>query len=141
MNIRIGSNRFENVEIPILWGKRAILQDAEGRLSVVDLGADRARLEVLGDGPAPGVAFRPVPDGFVITHEGLDLYSFNRVRKSFTSLSLGLPDVKLGRDAIAVGTNRYISGVVAGYGVGIAITDSSVAFGAPLPDGIARLEL
>ncbi len=58
--------QFENVEIPLLWGTRAVIQDHEGLISVVDLEGDTARLEIVGDKPAPGVEFVPTLEGFQI---------------------------------------------------------------------------
>ena len=63
MNLKMGSQVFRNVQIPLLWGTRVVVQDEEGRLSVIDLAGDTAKIEILGDKPAPGVAFLPTIDG------------------------------------------------------------------------------
>jgi len=141
MNLRISGQSFQNVEIPVLWGERAVLVDPTGRVSVVNLGAPSARLEILGDEPAPGVAFRPFTGGLVIMESGADLYSFDRQERTLTSITLGLPEVRLEANAIVVGTNRFVGNRVSGFGVGIAITPSGIALGAPLPEGLAKLSV
>lgn len=139
MNLRMGSQVFENVEIPLLWGDRAIIQDAHGRLSVIALAGQLPTLEIVGDQPAPGIRFRPVASGVVILGDGKDLYSYDAGRHSLSSISLGLPDVSLRPDALLVGSNRFSGNRVSGFGVGIAVRQDGIAVGAPLPPGLAKL--
>ena len=141
MNLRMGSQVFRNVKIPVLWGQRAILQDHHGRLSVIDLSGERARLEVLADEPAPGVGFRPQSDGVVILQDNVELYSYNPRDNSISDISLGLPDVEISAGGIRVGTNRFSGNVVSESGVGFAISKEGTAVGAPLPPGLARLTI
>ena len=141
MNLRMGSQAFMNVEIPVLWGQRAVLQDNQGRLSIVDLSGEKARPEVLADEPAPGVGFRPRFDGVVILQDSVELYSYNPRDKSVSSISLGLPDVEISAEGIRVGMMRFSGNVVSGSGVGIAVSEEGTAVGAPLPPGLARLTI
>lgn len=141
MNLRMGSQVFTNVQIPLLWGERAVVQDAHSRLSVLDLSGERARVEVLADEPAPGVDFRPSVDGVVILHNGVEIYTYNSRDKVLSSLSLGLPEVQISAAGTRIGTNWFSGNVVAGYGVGIAISKEGFSVGAPLPPKLAKLAL
>ena len=49
MNLRMGRQVLMNVQIPLLWGERAIIQDKRNRISIIDLSGDKARIEVLAD--------------------------------------------------------------------------------------------
>ena len=82
MNIRMGSQIYRDVQIPP-YGANAIIVDEHGRLSIVDLSGERARVEVLADEPAPGVGFRPELDGIVIVKDGTELYSTIGARRLF----------------------------------------------------------
>ena len=141
MNLRMGSQLFMNVQIPLLWGARAIVQDAHGHLSVVDLSGESAHVEVLADEPAPGVEFRPRVDGVVILQNGLELYSYNPREKTLSGLSLGLPEVQISATGTRIGTNWFSGNVVTGYGVGIAVSKEGISLGAPLPPKLAKLTL
>ena len=37
MNIDMGTQKFMNVDIPLLWGKRAIIEDKKGKISIISL--------------------------------------------------------------------------------------------------------
>jgi hypothetical protein len=139
MNLRMGSQVFVNVQIPLLWGERAIVQDDRDRVSILDLSGEKARLEVLADEPAPGVGFRPRVDGVVILQDGVELYSYNPQEKTLSSLSLGLPEVQLSSAGTRIGSNWFSGNVVAGYGVGLAVNKEGISLGAPLPPKLAKL--
>ena len=141
MNLRMGSQVFANVQIPMLWGERAVVQDEHDRLSVVDLSGDKAQIEVLADEPAPGVAFRPGVDGVVILQNDVELYIYNPREKTLSSLSLGLPEVQIGATGTRIGSNWFSGNVVTGFGVGIAVSREGISFGAPVPAKLARLTL
>ncbi|SRR5258706_10108209 len=141
MNVRIGNQSFVNVQIPLLWGQRAILQDTKNRLSVIDLSEQTARLEILGDQPAPGVTFEPSFSGFKIFKNGLALYLYDSTEKRLESLSLGLPECQVTPSAIRIGTNQFAGNSIVGFGVGLAVTPEGISFGAPLPSGLARLAI
>jgi hypothetical protein len=141
MRLKLGGWTFDNVRIPVLWGKRAILQDSSGRLSVVDLGGQTARIEILGDQVARGVRFSPSTDGFmVLTSERQALYTFSPRDRRLTSESLGLPELQIKAFQIRVGTNTFQSAMVSGFDVGIVVDeDGRIGIGAPLPEGLAAL--
>lgn len=139
MNLKMGSQTFINVKVPLLWGSRAVLQDQQDRLSVIDLSGDTAKLEILGDKPAPGIEFLPSVDGFKILSNGKALYNYNPEEKTLTSIDLGLPDCQIGRWQIRVGSNIFSGCTVVGAGVGIVVTEDGCAMGAPLPPGLAKL--
>jgi hypothetical protein len=141
MNLRMGSHVFRNVQIPLLWGERAIVQDAHDRLSVFDLSGEKARLEVLADEPAPGVVFRPQIDGMVILRDGVDLYLYNPSEKTISSLSLGLPEVQISASGTRIGDNWFSGNVVVGAGVGVTVSKQGISFGAPVPPNLARLTI
>jgi hypothetical protein len=139
MNFRIANQSFVDVQIPLLWGQRAIIQDRKDRLSVIDLSEPRAKLEILGDEPAPGVTFEPSFSGFKILKNGLALYLYDPAEKRLESLSLGLPDCQVTPSAIRIGSNEFTGNSFVGYGVGLAVTPEGISVGTPLPSGLARL--
>lgn len=139
MNFRIGSQSFINVQIPLLWGNRAIIQDKKSRLSVIDLSEPKARLEILGDQPAPGMTFEPSFSGFKILKNGVALYLYDPAENRLESLSLGLPDCQVTPSAIRIGNNQFSGNSVVGFGVGLAVSTEGISFGAPLPPGLAQL--
>jgi len=137
MNLRMGGQVFVNVGIPLLWGDRAVLQDERRGLSIVDLSGEKAFVEVVADEPAPGVEFLLRLDGVVILRDGIELYTYNQRDKSITSKSLGLPDVEIGDQTIRIGGLSLTGNLVSGSGVGVAVSKSGIAIGAPLPPGLA----
>jgi hypothetical protein len=141
MTLRMGSQLFLNVQIPLLWGERAIVQDKENRISILDLSGARARVEVLSDEPAPGVSFRPSAGGLVIMRDGAELYTYDSNEKAISSLSLGLPDVQISATGTRIGTNWFSGNVIAGSGVGFVVSKEGIAMGAPLPSELAKLTL
>ena len=142
MNLRMGSQKFTDVSVPLLWGTRAIVQDQENRLSVIDLAGPKARLEILADRPAPKARFTPTFQGFtIVSRAGDEIYSYSPRERLLSSINLGLPDCQIRADAIMVGTHRFSYGRFAGTGVGIAVTPTSIAVGGPLPPNLAALIL
>lgn len=135
----MGTLIFDNVQIPLLWGKRAIVQDREGRLSVIDLGEAEARLEVLGDKPAPGIEYELADDGFIVVREGQRLYKYSSQEKSISSIGLKLPDCQITSSGTRIGGGQFSGNVISGYEVGIAVTEEGIAMGARLPPGLAKL--
>lgn len=141
MDITIGGHRFYQVEIPLLWGVRAVLQDREQRISVIDLGGKDARLEILGDKPAPGVEYLPSISGFAIIVDGEPIYNYNLEEKLLSSIALeGLPDCQILLNGVIAGTNRFMGNMAVGSGVGLVIDENSTRFGVPLPEKLARLQ-
>jgi hypothetical protein len=138
----MGSQLFVDVQIPLLWGTRAILQDSEERLSVIDLAGEQATLEVLEDEPAKGIPYAPSVEGFVIMNDkGTELYKVSPIAKSISGISLKLLPVTISRDAIRVGTNTFQSNMVSGFGVGISVTETGIGLGSPVPPGLAALRV
>ncbi|MEZ4773884.1 MAG: hypothetical protein R3D00_11935 [Bacteroidia bacterium] len=142
MNITIGSNNFDLVDIPLLWGTRAILVDKEGRLSIIDLSGVEAKLEILGDRPAPDIEYYPNSDGFIIKKNGNELYHFDPKQKIISSISVGhLPTCKIFSNAIMIGENVFSTNTILGASVGLSVTEDGVSMGASLPTNLTRLKL
>ncbi len=138
MNLSMGSQSFIDVEIPLLWGTRAIVQDRKGRISIIDLAGDRAKIEVLGDKPAPGMEFVPTNDGFDILGDGELIYSYNPGTRTLSSSQLGLPDCEIGESQTRIGSSVFSGNIIRGAGVGIHVTRDSISMRAPLPRGLAE---
>ena len=143
MDLLMGSQVFDNVTVPLLWGTRAVLQDKKARLSVIDLSGPEARVEILGDKPAPGIEFRPISGGiFEILENAAPLYAFDPQQKKLRGVSLRLPECEIGKTMTRIGTNTIQNNMVSGFGVGIWVkSDGGMAIGAPLPPGLAKLRL
>ena len=140
MNLNIGSQTFINVEIPVLWGTRAVLQDSAGKLSVIDLSGKDARLEIVDNEPGPGVDYKLTPDGIVIIVDDTETYSFDPKRGSFSSDVLGLPDTQITTGGTTVGGSRFSGNMVMGAAVGLMVTKDGIAMGVTrLPEGLAKL--
>jgi len=141
MNIQMGSQVFSDVAIPLLWGTRAILQDKKGRISIIDLSGTNAKLEVLGDKPAPNIEFRPISGGVIeILQDGNPLYAFDSGNKTIHGLTLRLPECQISNNATRIGTNLFQNNMISGFGVGIMVMeDGGIALGGPLPAGLAKL--
>lgn len=136
----MGSQKFVNVEIPLLWGTRAVVQDRDNQISVINLDGPEARLEILADKPAPRAKFSPTFGGFsILSPDGDELYSYSPKDKKLSSARLGLPDCQVRSDAIWVGTKRFSGNMISGYGVGISVTKTGIGMGAPLPSNLAEL--
>lgn len=131
---------FLDVTIPVLWGKRAIVQDEQGRLSVIDLEGAHAVLEVLGDEPAPGIEYRPTSDGFLVIRDGETQYRYNPNQKILSGVNLELPEIQVSPYETRIGTNIFSGNAVAGMAVGIAVGEQGTSFGvSQLPEGLADL--
>jgi hypothetical protein len=140
MNLVMGSNVFRDVTIPVLWGTRAILQDKEGRISIIDLAGKQASLEILGDQPAPGVEFRPTIDGFSVLRNGDALYRYNPSEKVITGIHLNLPECQIGKYETRVGTNVFSNNAFAGMSVGFMVKEDGISIGvSQLPPELADL--
>jgi hypothetical protein len=139
MNINMGSQVFQNVEIPLLWGTRAIIQDSEGQISIIDLSGATAELEVVSDVPAEDITFSPNLDGFIIIKDSQELYNYNPTDHSIRSITLNLPEIKIKGDEITVGTSTFSGNRVYGYSVGIRVSENGMALGAPMPSNLAKL--
>lgn len=139
MNINLGGQVFIGIQIPLLWGTRAILQDKERRLSVIDLSEIEAKIEILGDKPANGMEYSLNIDGFTIHKNGMGLYKYNPSDKLITGITLNLPECKITPSEIRVGSSIFSGNMVVGYGIGIFVTENGMGMGAPLPPNLAKL--
>ncbi len=139
MNLNMGFQVFKNVQIPLLWGKRAVLEDKKDRISIISLERTEAIIEVLGDKPAPNIQYELIEDGFKIIIDGQELYSFDPDRRIITGLSLNLPECEIQRSGIRVGSNVFSENRVVGLGVGIVVDERGIGMGTPLPERLARL--
>ncbi len=57
---------MQDVTIPLLWGKKAVIQHPDNTISIIDLSGSSAKVEVLKDEPAPGVNYQPADGGYAI---------------------------------------------------------------------------
>lgn len=140
MNIRISGNIFQNVSIPLLWGKRAFIQDDQGRLSIINLSGSNATLEVLFDKPARGVPHKPFEGGFEILH-GDPNYSYLVDDNIVKSSDGSLPEVTLYNDGLKIGGATFRNNTVIGSSIGIQVTEQGFMMGGPLPKGLAELSV
>ena len=139
MNLRMGSQIFQDVTIPVLWGTRAVIQDDQGRISVINIGGVEARPEIVGDKPAPKIDFVPTADGFEIQDAGEPCYTYSPVTRTLVGISVNLPPCQIGDTEIRVGSSVFSGNTVSGFGVGLVISEQGMGMGAPVPPGLAKL--
>lgn len=139
MNLNMEGKRFEDVKIPLLWGKRAILEDNTGRISIILLDGTKAVLEVLGNEPAPNIQYELIEGGFKVIHNGQELYSFDKKRRVIIGLSQKLPECEIQGSGIRIGSNILSRNKTIGFGVGVAVYEQRIVMGNSLPEGLARL--
>jgi hypothetical protein len=141
VNLQMGSQIFFDVNIPLLWGTRAVVQDRDRHLSVIDLSGEKARVEILADHPAPKSRYTLTFEGFftILSRSGDELYSYSPDEKKLTNSALDLPDVQILSDAIKIGTNVFSNNTIIGSAVGIAVTATGFSMAAPLPPNLAEL--
>lgn len=138
MNIQLGGQSFSNVAIPLLWGKRAIVQDREKRISIISLEGQKAQVEILGDQPAPDIEYSLTERGYEISHNGIALYSFDPERRVLTGFALQLPECEIGETTIRIGNSKFSGNSISGFAVGIAVSENGMSIGSPLPEGLAE---
>jgi len=139
MNLNMENQTFEDVRIPLLWGKRAILEDKKGRISIILLDGNKAVLEVLGNEPASNIQYETIEDGFKVVHNGQDLYSFNRKKRVITGHSQKLPECEIRGGGIRIGSNVLSRNKTLEFGVGVEVQEQRIIMGNSLPRGLARL--
>lgn len=138
MNIEFGGHVFQDVGIPVLWGDRAILQDNEGRISVINLAAQTPVPEIVASEPAPGVDYLPTTEGTrILGSEGV-LYTFQSDPTRLHGVLLDLPDLEIDQNRITVGTNVFESNIISGSEVGLVITSTGIGMGASLPENLRK---
>ena len=139
MNLNMGCQKFEDVKIPLLWGKRAILEDKTGRISIILLDGKKAVIEVLGNEPAPNIQHELTEDGFKVILNGQELYSFNKERRVIKGLSQRLPECEIQVGGVRIGSNILSGNNEIGFGVGVVVYEQRIVMGVNLPEGLARL--
>jgi hypothetical protein len=132
VDIQLGEQVLRNVQIPLLWGSRAISQDRQGHLSVVDL-SEGIRVEILDDRPVPDLPIARNGHGFDVLLDGKPLYHYDPEEKTLASAELGLPECQVSRRFVRVGANRFGINSVIGSGIGIVVTPAETSIGAPIP--------
>lgn len=141
MDFQFGSQTFRNVQIPILWGTRAILAHQTGALSIINIAGETAKLEVIGDSPSNDVEYSEKEDGFVIYDNDQQAYFYSPARKLIRDLKGELPECELKGDHVRIGTNKIGNSMVTGFQVGIGVSSDGFFIGGPLPKGLAELKL
>ena len=139
MNLNMENQIFEDVRIPLLWGKRAILEDKKGRISIILLDGNKAVLEVLGNEPTSNIQYETIEDGFKVIHNGQDLYSFNTKKRVITGHSQKLPECEIRGGGIRIGSNVLSRNKTLEFGVGVEVQEQRIIMGNSLPRGLARL--
>lgn len=141
MRARFGSQIFENVSIPVLWGKRAVIGHPGGALSIINLADSEAKPEIIGDTPGTMVSFSEQEDGYVIYVDDSPQYFYSPTRKLLRDLTGRLPDCTIRDNEITIGTNRISGSMISGTGVGVGISEQGFFIGGPIPEGLAPLVL
>lgn len=139
MKIRLGSQIFDKVRIPVLWGKRAIIGHPTGALSIVDLSDSRARPEIVMDKPWSGIEFSDKEDGFIIYKNGTRAYFYSPVRKLVRDMCGDLPECEISEHRIRIGTNTIQDSMISGFQVGVGISERGFFIGGPIPEGLSEL--
>ena len=141
MDFRLGNQTFRGVQIPLLWGTRAILSHSSGSLSIIDLGGETAIPEVISNEPWHQIEYSEKEDGFVIYRNDVQAYFYSPDRKLFKDLSGSLPECEITDEFTRIGTNKISGGMVSGFGVGVGVTENGFFMGGPIPPGLAELKL
>lgn len=139
MNIQFGSQVFIGVQIPLLWGTRAVIGHPKGEISVIDLSGETAKPEIVINAPWQGVEYAEMEDGFVIYSESRAAYFYSPPRKIIRDLSGKLPECEIGKDRVRIGTNTISNSTIHGFQVGMGVTESGFFIGGPAPKGLAPL--
>lgn len=142
MNVSIGGNSFKGVTVPLLWGRKAVIQRDNGQVSVIDLSGESARLEVLDGQPSDGVAHRPIDGGFEILEFDTSVaYEYLEDGPTLHDPSKLLPDCRIESGGILVGTNFFGGNSVEGFAAGLVVDSRGISMAGPLPEGLARLSI
>lgn len=141
MNVSFGSQIFSQVQVPLLWGSRAIISHPTGEYSVIDLSGDVARPEIIKNIPAPQIEYVEREDGIVIFKESDEAFFFSPARSLFRDISTTLPECEIRKDSIRIGNNTIGSSMITGFQVGIGVSENGMFIGGPLPSGLAALRV
>lgn len=141
MNLSFGSQVFNQVTVPLLWGFRAAIGHPRGEFSIIDLSGESARPEILKNLPAPGIEYAEREDGFVIFKDSVESFFFSPSRGLLRDISGSLPDCEIRNDCIRIGSNTISSSMISGFQVGIGVSETGMFIGGPLPPGLAALKI
>lgn len=141
MDFRLGNQTLIGVQIPLLWGTRAILSHSSGSFSIIDLGGETAVPEVISNEPWHQIEYSEKEDGFVIYKNDVQAYFYSPSRKLFKDLSGSLPECEITDKFTRIGTNKIGGGTVSGFGVGVGVSENGFFIGGPIPPGLAELKL
>ncbi len=141
MDFQFGSLAFRSVQVPILWGTRAILAHPIGVLSMINISGETAKLEVIGDNPSSDVEYSEKEDGFVIYDNGQQVYFYSPARKLIRDMRGELPECELTSDHVRIGTKKISNSMVSGFQVGIGVSAKEFFIGGSLPKGLVELKL
>ncbi|MYN45295.1 hypothetical protein GTP23_09490 [Pseudoduganella sp. FT93W] len=139
MNVSFGGQIFRQVQVPLLWGSRAVIGHPGGEFSVIDLSGVVARIEIVKNIPAPNIDYTEREDGVVIFKDLAESFFFSAPRGVFKDISGVLPDCEVYGDHIRVGNSNIRSAMISGFPVGIGVTESGLFLGGPLPQNLAAL--
>lgn len=141
MDIRFGSQTFVGVHVPLLWGTRAVIGHPNGEMSIIDLGGETAKPEVVTNAPWLGIEYAEMEDGFVIYSNGKAAYFYSPPRKMIRDLSGKLPECEITNDQVRIGMSTISNSMIRGFQVGIGVTENGFFIGGPIPAGLAPLAL
>ena len=141
MNVSFGSQVFNQVQVPLLWGSRAIVSHPTGEYSVIDLSGDSARPEIIKNVPASQIEYAEREDGLVIFKESSEAFFFSPARALFRDISTSLPECEIRKDSIRIGSNTIGASMISGFEVGIGVSENGMFIGGPLPQGLAALKV
>lgn len=139
MDIRFGSQLFFGVQIPLLWGTRAVIGHPNGEMSIIELSGDVAKPEIVMNSPWQGIEYAEKEDGLIIYSEGKAAYFYSPPRKIIRDLSGKLPECEISKDRVRIGTNTISNSTIHGFQVGMGVTESGFFIGGPAPKGLAPL--
>jgi|GEM_PF-1665546 hypothetical protein len=139
MNLKLGTQIFAQVQIPLLWGKRAVIGHSNGALSLVYLGGVVATPEIVADKPAVGIEYSERDEGFVIFLDGKESYFYSPAKKLLRDLAGSLPECEISSAGIRVGNSHFQGNMIIGSQVGIGVTEQGFFMGGPIPEGLAPL--
>lgn len=139
MDLRFGSQTFSGVQIPLLWGTRAVIGHPNGAMSIIDLSGDAAKPEIVINAPWQGVEYAEKEDGFVIYSESKAAYFYSPPRKIIRDLAGKLPECEVTKDRVRIGTNVISNSTIHGFQVGMGVTETGFFIGGPAPKGLAPL--
>lgn len=122
-------------------GARPIIEDNDGKLTIISLEGIEAKIEVIADEPAANIEYEIIENGFKILSEGQALYTFNPDSGIITLVSLNPPECEVGEGGIRIGSNCFSYNTIIGSVVGIIVNESGIGMGARIPESLAKLQV